>query len=210
MRTTIFIQGVTGRMGKAVCAALEKDPSFSLNTLETADVVIDFSAPTALHDLLARCSQNQKPLVIGTTGHPGDAHEIIAHAAQKIPILFSPNLSLGMAVCIEAARLIKNLLGPCNIEIIEAHHVHKKDQPSGTALALKKVLGPIRIHSIRAGDIPGDHTVLFALDGERIELKHQVHSREAFARGALVAAKFLKNKPPGLYSLKDIYETRQS
>jgi 4-hydroxy-tetrahydrodipicolinate reductase len=117
-----------------------------------------------------------------------------------------------MAITLEAAKLIAGKLkGLCQIEIIEAHHQMKKDKPSGGALKLAKEISDkeIPIHSIRAGDIIGDHTVVFVLAGERIELKHQAQSREVFARGALLAAKFLKTKPPGLYSVKDLFdETR--
>ena len=202
-------------MGRSITALVEADSLLSLqNNLETADVAIDFSAPAALTGLLQQCVRHQKPLVVGTTGHSLQEIEMIQEISKQIPILFSPNFSLGMAVCIEAARQIsQQLKGLCRIEIVEAHHQAKKDQPSGSALTLAKAVSEteIPIHSIRAGDIIGDHTVFFVLAGERIELKHQAHSREAFARGALYAAKFLKNKPPGLYSVKDLfYATRQS
>lgn len=200
-------------MGKTVRSLVEADEALSLqNTLENADVAIDFSSPAALPSLLQRCSQHSKPLVIGTTGQSSEDVQAIHEIAQQIPILFSPNFSLGMAVCLETARqMSEKLKGLCQIEIIEAHHRTKKDQPSGAALALAKIVdqGEIPIHSIRAGDIIGDHTVFFVMAGERIELKHQVQSREVFARGALYAAKFLKTQPAGLYSVKDLfYATR--
>jgi 4-hydroxy-tetrahydrodipicolinate reductase len=133
--------------------------------------------------------------------------KMLQEMSKQIPILFSPNFSLGMAVCLEAAKQIaEQLKGLCQIEIIEAHHQTKKDKPSGAALKLAGAVSDkeIPIHSIRAGDIIGDHTVVFVLAGERIELKHQAQSREVFARGAVLAAKFLKKQPPGLYSVKDL------
>jgi 4-hydroxy-tetrahydrodipicolinate reductase len=145
--------------------------------------------------------------VIGTTGHTSESETDLKAASQHIPILFSPNFSLGVAVTLEAAKLIGHQLqGLCQVEIVEVHPQTKKDRPSGTAIALAKAAGSPEapIHSIRAGDIVGEHTVYFILGGERIELKHHAQSREAFARGALLAAKFLKSKPPGLYNIKDM------
>ncbi len=202
-------------MGKTLTGLTEQDLSLSLqDNLEEADVAIDFSAPEALASLVERCVSFSKPLVVGTTGHPPEANLLLKQAAQKIPVLFSPNYSLGLAVCLEAAHTISSLLGEaCDISIVEAHHHTKKDLPSGTALALAKASGhpEAPIHAIRAGDIIGDHTVHFILKGERIELRHTVQSRDAFARGALLGAKFLKLKSPGLYSIKDIlYEPHQS
>ncbi len=202
-------------MGRTITALVENDNSLSLqNNLEAADVIVDFSSPAALASLLERCTQYTKPIVVGTSGHSPENIEMLQKMSKHIPIIYSPIFSLGVAVCVEAAQLIsKHLKGLCQIEIVEAHHQTKKDKPSGTALTLAKAVdqGEIPIHSIRSGDIVGDHTVIFALAGERIELKHQTQSREVFARGALLAAKFIKNKPPGLYSMKDLlYATCQS
>lgn len=173
-----------------------------------ADVVIDFSSHLATKEILDKMAAFKKPLVIGTTGHPAENYPAIEAASREIPILFSPNFSLGMAACVEAAALLaKRLKGHCSIDIVEAHHVHKKDKPSGSALALEKAMDQkeTSIHSIRAGDVIGDHTVIFTCDGEQIELRHQVHSRKAFAKGALKAASFLIGKRPGLYSIKDLF-----
>ncbi len=213
METTLYVHGVKGRMGRTITALVENDTSLSLqNNLETADVAIDFSSHAALEALLGQCVQHKKPLVVGTTGHSAKNMQTLQEMSKQIPILFSPNFSLGMAVCLEAAsQIAQRLKGLCQIEIIEAHHHTKKDKPSGAALKLAHAVGgqEIAIHSIRAGDIIGDHTVVFVMNGERIELKHQAQSREVFARGALLAAKFLKTKPPGLYSIKDLFdETR--
>jgi len=163
-----------------------------------------------LADLLKSCAEHHKPVVVGTTGHSEENMELLQKMSKQIPILFSPNFSLGMAVTLEAAQQIsRQLNGLCQIEIVEAHHQTKKDKPSGAALKLAKALcdkgdKEIPIHSIRAGDIIGDHTVVFVMNGERIELKHQAQSREVFARGALLAAQFIKTQPPGLYSVKDL------
>jgi 4-hydroxy-tetrahydrodipicolinate reductase len=216
METTLYVHGVAGRMGRTITALVENDKELSLqNNLETADVAIDFSSHAALAELLKKCAQLKKPVVVGTTGHSPENMQLLQEMSKQIPILFSPNFSLGMAVTLEAAKLIaQHLKGLCQIEIIEAHHQTKKDKPSGAALKLAQTIGAVSdkeipIHSIRAGDIIGDHTVVFVLAGERIELKHQAQSREVFARGALLAAKFIKKQPPGLYSVKDLFhETR--
>jgi 4-hydroxy-tetrahydrodipicolinate reductase len=213
METTLYVHGIAGRMGRTITALVESDNSLSLqNNLETADVAIDFSSHAALKDLLQKCAALKKPVVVGTTGHSQENMQILQGISKQIPILFSPNFSFGMAVTLEAAKLMAGkLTGLCQIEIIEAHHHTKKDKPSGAALKLAQAMSDkeIPIHSIRAGDIIGDHTVVFVLAGERIELRHQAQSREVFARGALLAAKFLKTQPPGLYSVKDLFnETR--
>ena len=205
MKTVIYIHGSQGKMGRTVATVAEADGLSLSPELEAAEVAVDFSVPAALHDLLEKCHALKKPLVIGTTGHSSENEELLKAKAIHIPILFSPNFSLGLAVCIEAAQLMASRLKEkAHIEIIEAHHSSKKDQPSGSALALSRATDAKKIHAIRAGDIVGDHTVLFVMKGERIELKHQVQSREAFAKGALAAARFLKNKKPGLYTIKDL------
>lgn len=200
------IIGSRGKMGSRV-AILAQQTDFSIaGGWKEAHVAIDFTSAAATKEILKEAVEHRKPLVIGTTGHSIENLQAMEQAALTIPILFSPNFSLGMLVCLEAVSMMaKKLEGFGAIEIIEAHHAEKKDKPSGTALALEKAVGgKTPIHSIRAGDIVGDHTVVFALNGERIELKHQAHSRDAFAHGALRAAKFLLGKPPGLYSLKDV------
>lgn len=195
----ITVIGARGKMGTRVISLAQADSDFTVEeNFERADVVIDFSSKDNLSSVLGL----QKPLVIGTTGHVNTREMEIA--AKNIPILFSPNFSLGMAAMLEAAALLAKK--GFSIDIIEAHHNQKKDKPSGSALALARAIGKdIPIHSIRSGDIIGDHTVIFVGEGERIELKHQVFSRDAFAKGALKAAKFLAKKPPGLYSLKDLF-----
>jgi len=192
--------------------------------LENADIGIDFSSPSLLVEILDAALHLKKPLVLGTTGYSEKEREKIKEASQEIPILYSPNFSFGIALCLETvAFLAKNLYGDAYIDIVETHHIHKKDAPSGSALALAKAIGngkiinnpshsprskeEIVIHAIRFGETIGEHVVIFEWGEERIEIKHQAHSREAFAKGALKAAKFLIQKQPGLYSVKDLFST---
>lgn len=209
MPIAINVIGARGRMGSRVVSVASTLSEFKIKDFaEDADVVIDFSSHLATKEILGQMAASKKPLVIGTTGHPAENYSAIEAASREIPILFSPNFSLGMAACVEAAALLaKRLKGHCSIDIVEAHHIHKKDKPSGSALALGKAMDQkeASIHSIRAGDVIGDHTVIFTCEGERIELRHQVQSRDAFAKGALKAASFLIGKQPGLYSIRDLF-----
>jgi 4-hydroxy-tetrahydrodipicolinate reductase len=204
----------------------EQPPLFSdlKSALTRCDVAIDFTSHEATREHLEAAICAKKALVIGTTGHSPEEKKGIEEAAKVIPILFSPNFSFGIALCLEAAALLgKTLFGTCAIDIVETHHAHKKDRPSGTALALANAIGnakiilenggaharqkeEIVIHSIRSGDVIGEHSVIFECGHERIELKHTAHSRDAFALGALMGAKFLAKQPPGLYSLKDLFK----
>jgi 4-hydroxy-tetrahydrodipicolinate reductase len=191
--------------------------------LATCDVAIDFTSHEATRGHLEAATSAKKALVIGTTGHSPEAKKAIEEAAKTIPILFSPNFSFGIALCLEAvSRFGKRLFGSCTIDILETHHVFKKDRPSGTAIALANAIGngkpvleshssqprkkeEIAIHSIRSGEVIGEHTIIFECGRERIELKHTAHSRDTFAHGALMGAKFLARQTPGLYSLKDLF-----
>jgi 4-hydroxy-tetrahydrodipicolinate reductase len=189
-------------------------------------VIIDFSIYHAVKDNLEAALKHLKPIVIGSTGHSSEQKRAIEAAAKYIPVLFSPNFSLGMGLCFQAAHTFaSHLKGHCHIDIIEVHHHQKKDIPSGTALALAHALeygqvcqdmsiqsprpkDSIVIHSIRSGETIGEHTIIFNCDNERIELKHQIFSRDAFARGALKSAKFLSKKTPGLYTFQDVFEEK--
>lgn len=207
MPIALTVIGAKGRVGSRVVALAKEDPTFSLaDQLENADVAIDFSAPKALYDFLPRAVKSRKALVLGTTGYAEQEKAMIEEASRQIPVLYSPNFSLGMAACMEAATLLAQKLGG-DIEIVEIHHRGKKDQPSGTALEMKARLGKndIPIHSLRTGDVMGVHSLFLSSEGESIELKHQAHSRDAFAKGALKAALFLQKKPAGLYSIKDLF-----
>ncbi len=193
-------------------------------------VIIDFTAPSATLKTLEKAVSSRTGMVIGTTGMQESELAIIREAAKTIPIVMAPNMSLGVNLLCKVVELVASRLGmDFDIEIIEAHHNQKKDAPSGTALALAQAAatglgvsldeaanygregltgarprGEIGIHAVRAGDIVGDHTVLFAGAGERLELKHVAHSRQTFAQGAVKAALFLHGKAPGFYTMVDV------
>jgi 4-hydroxy-tetrahydrodipicolinate reductase len=181
--------------------------------LKSSDVLIDFTVPaaTVAHAQLAQ--RLGKPLVIGTTGLSNEQQAALKAAAQKIAIVFSPNMSLGVNVLFELAQLAAQRLGKgYDVEVLEAHHKLKKDAPSGTAKRLIEVLAAARgqqpaqvpVHAVRAGDIVGDHTVILAGPAERLELTHRAHSREVFAQGALRAAQFVATQHPGLYDMSHV------
>lgn len=193
-----------------------------------ADVVIDFTAPEATLEHLAAAEKLGKAVVIGTTGLNDAQLAKVGKASEKIPVLLSPNMSVGVNVMFKAAAELAKLVPGYDVEIIEMHHNQKKDAPSGTAMKLAQVIasalkrnlskvgvfgregitGPrkkeeIAVLAVRGGDIVGDHTVIFAGPGERLELTHRMQSRDTLAAGALVAAKWLAGKKPGLYSMSD-------
>ena len=193
-------------------------------------VVIDFSAPQASLAALEAVKRKGAAMVICTTGFSAEQKKIINDAAKVSPLVFTPNMSVGATLMFRVAEMVAKVLGPdYDAEIIEAHHNQKKDAPSGTALGFAEAVarghqvnlsekanygregltgarprGEIGIHAVRGGDIVGDHTVLFAGEGERIELKHMAHSRMTFAQGAVKAAIYLKGRAPGLYTMFDV------
>lgn len=181
-----------------------------LDVIEQGDVVIDFTSPDSLVQHIDIARDYKKAMVIGTTGLSNEQMAHIKEASRDIPILYSSNMSFGMNVIFKILPQISKLLSEFDIEIIEAHHKHKLDAPSGTAKRLFEILtesiqgDEIGIMSIRAGDIVGDHTIIFAGPGERIELTHRATSRDVFAYGALKAAKFISNKEPKLYDIFDL------
>ncbi len=174
------------------------------------DAVVDFTIPEATMENLSYVLRYKKPLVLGTTGFNNDQISRINEASKTIPIVFSPNMAIGVNLLFNLAGEIAKKLGPnYDIEIVEAHHKAKKDSPSGTAKKLAQGIADatgrnITVHAIRAGDIVGDHIVFYAGNQERIEIKHQAHSRDVFAIGALRAAKWVADKPAGLYSMQDV------
>jgi 4-hydroxy-tetrahydrodipicolinate reductase len=198
--------------------------------LRGADVAIEFALPQATTANLAACVAAKRPLVIGTTGHDEAQRAEIAAAAKQIAIVMAPNMSLGVNLLLKLVELTAGKLDAnYDIEIFDAHHRGKKDAPSGTALALGAAAaagrgvqlsdsaeygrhgagevrrrGAIGFSVFRGGDVVGDHTVTFAGGGERIELTHRASDRMAFARGAVQAARWLVDKPPGLYSMQDV------
>lgn len=198
--------------------------------LARADIAIDFTLPAALAGNLEACRAAGTAMVIGTTGLDAGQMELINRASQKIPVLYGRNLSVGVNVFTELARLAARYLGDgWEVEITEAHHRYKVDAPSGTALQLGEAVaaerglkladmavygrhghtgarpaGAIGFHSIRAGNIVGDHTVALVTDTEILELRHHAVDRELFAAGALRAGQWLRGKSPSLYSMRDV------
>jgi 4-hydroxy-tetrahydrodipicolinate reductase len=181
--------------------------------LGRGDVLIEFTLPepTVAHVRLAQ--QLRKSAVIGTTGLSDAEQGVIREAAKAIPIVFSPNMSVGVNLLFELAQLAAQRLGPgYDVEVVEAHHRQKKDSPSGTAKRLAQALAEARrqdpasipVHAVRAGDIIGDHTVILAGPSERLELTHRAQSRDVFALGALRAARFVAGRPPGLYDMSHV------
>ena len=196
---------------------------------EPVDVVIDFSLPEGTLGLVGPCADRGVPLVVGTTGFEPDQRRAVEQAAAKIPVLISANFSKAVNLLFRLAGEAARALGDAaDVEIVERHHHFKKDAPSGTALRLAEVIGAaigsgpdryahgrsgvvgerprgeIGLHALRTGDNPGEHTVVFGLMGECLELSHRALNRDGFALGALDAAKFLAGKPPGLYSMADL------
>jgi len=198
--------------------------------IAAADVVIDFTAPAATITALETCAKARRALVIGTTGFSAQQKDAIAVAATQIPVCLAANYSVGVNVCLKLAELAATLLGPgYDVEIVEAHHRHKVDAPSGTALALGEAVASalgrdlatdavygregqvgardaktIGFATVRGGDVVGDHTVLYLGDGERVEIGHRATNRGNFAGGALRAAQWLAAQAPGQYSMRDV------
>ncbi len=219
----VLLVGAAGRMGRAISAAAEATPGLTISgraergaalepLLDECDVVIDFSLPEATESVCAACARSARPLVLGTTGQSEAQKSAIRETATKIPIVFAANFSVGVNTLFALTRQVAKSLGAdFDVEIVEAHHRTKKDAPSGTAKRLAEILADARpakpnvpTHSLRAGDVVGDHTVIFAGPGERLELTHRAASRETFARGALHAARWVIGKPAGLYSMEDV------
>ncbi len=181
--------------------------------LAGGDVLVEFSQPAATVEHVRVARQLKKPAVIGTTGLSDAERAAIVEAAKDVPIVLSPNMSVGVNLLFELVELAAKRLGlRYDVEVLEAHHRAKKDSPSGTAKRLAEVLaagrrqpvGQIPVHAIRAGDIVGDHTVILAGPSERLELTHRAQSRDVFAEGALKAAAFVRAQKPGLYDMSHV------
>lgn len=212
------------------------DPSILVTTdiksfLNGCDIVIDFSLPEACEILLEACLKTPKPLVIGTTGLSAHQLNLLKQASESMPVLYATNMSLGVALLNKLVYQASAALGGFDIEIVEVHHKHKKDAPSGTALTLaesaayargldldtvrisgrdgnigERSRDEIAVMALRGGDIVGRHTVGFYNDGEFIELNHTATSRNTFSKGAIRAASWLVDKKAGLYSISDCLE----
>lgn len=219
----VLLIGAAGRMGKTISDLADGDPKIEIIArcdlgdsiepeMQNCDVAIDFSQADAITEICRVGLKHHKPLVIGTTGQSKEQRRIIEETAQSLPIVFASNFSIGVNVLFWLTRkAAEQLGGDFDVEIIETHHKMKKDAPSGTAKTLadvlkttKKTRTEIPIQSIREGDVVGEHAVIFRGPSERLELTHRATSREIFARGALHAAKWIINQPPGLYSMQDV------
>ncbi len=248
----VGIVGSTGRVGSLLIDNLKNDESAKLGAvhvfdelqkdvggdvfvtnsmaelLNHCDVVIDFSAPVATEALIEAALENPKPLVIATTGFTTHQQNLLTQASEKMPVLYSSNMSVGIALLKQLVEKVSATLSDFDIEIIEYHHKHKVDAPSGTALTLgefaaagrgldlesvrvsgrdgqigARTKDEIAIMALRGGDIVGRHTVGFYNDGEFLELNHTATSRDTFSKGAIRAAKWLVNQKEGLYSIND-------
>jgi 4-hydroxy-tetrahydrodipicolinate reductase len=215
--------------GLSVSGEVDADDDFQ-SALTSCDAVIDFTHASVTASVATACAAAGKILVIGTTGHTEDQRQAIHAASQKTPIVFAPNYSVGVNTLFWLTRKATEILGPdFDLEVVEMHHRLKKDSPSGTARRLAEILAEVRelsydhdvmhgregmigerkpteigMHAIRGGDVVGDHTVIFANTGERVELTHKASSRETFANGALRAAKWAAAQPAGLYDMQDV------
>ena len=252
----VVVAGAGGKMGHALIEGVLADPALRLaaaldargsaavgrtvggitvtsdarKAVAAGDVLIDFTRPEGTEEHLACCSALGKAIVIGTTGIPDSLRKTIFQAGRRIPIAMSPNFAVGVNAVFKLAQVAAGILGEdFDVEILEAHHRHKVDAPSGTALRLGEIIAAalkrdlekvakhgregdtgarparqIGFHAIRGGDIVGEHTVIFAGTGERVEVTVRSQSRMTYAQGALRAAKFLRGKAPGLYNMNDV------
>lgn len=238
-RIGLVICGAQGRMGTRIAALAREDARFELIAgldraddlpvaLSKSDAVIDFTAPEATLSIAQAAAKAKKALVIGTTGVTSSTQAKLRRLARRIPLVFSPNMSVGMNVLFQLVADAAKALAQYDIEVVEAHHNLKKDAPSGSGMKLAQIAAEassrreqdfvygrkgmvgarvkkeIGISAVRAGDIVGDHTVLIAGPGERLELTHRAHSRDAFAAGSLTAAAWAVRQKPGFYSMKDV------
>ena len=239
----IAVAGASGRMGQSIIQSIEQSDKTTLgvtldkgddlnSVIDQFDVLVDFTRPEATFDYLAVCIAKGKSMVIGTTGFDDAGLQMIKDASIKIPIVFAPNMSVGVNLSLKLLEMAAKVIGEeSDIEIVEAHHRHKVDAPSGTALKMGEVVAnalgrdlskcavygregiekprnrqTIGFSTIRGGDVVGEHTVSFFMEGERVEVTHKASSRITFANGAIRASAWLQGKPAGLYSMQDILD----
>ncbi len=213
----IALIGASGRFGQAIAQLALQNPAFRIaasigretdRSSLSCDLLIDASSANALAGNLQTALSLQKPIVVGTTGISD--FSLLEKASREIPVFYAPNFSLGMAIMNKLARQAAAYFHPdAHIDLIETHHTRKKDAPSGAALLLSQTVEnassiPVKIHSLRSGNVVGEHTLFFNTAEERLSITHEAHSREAFARGALAAALFLIRQPPGLYGMDNL------
>lgn len=220
----LAIAGSNGRVGKSIIALAAKEKDIKITAkfdigndaepeIKKCDVLVEFTTPQATMEHLAIAEKLKKGMVIGTTGLAQNENDAIKKASKNIPIVMSPNMSVGVnllfKLCQDAARTLPKKY---KISIKEVHHVHKKDSPSGTAKRLADVVaaerkisaGEIPIEAVREGEVVGEHKIVFDSEVETLELFHSAKTRDMFAEGAIKAAKFLADKKSGLYSMRDV------
>jgi 4-hydroxy-tetrahydrodipicolinate reductase len=226
-RALLAVAGQDPEIEVAGAVDLGEDPA---PAIARAEVAVEFSVHSFTAAVAQLCADQGKALVIGTTGHNQDERSRILALQSKIPIVWSANYSTGVNTLFWLTRRAAEILGPgYDLEVVEMHHRYKKDAPSGTANTLAQILAEVRkvqlssaarhgrhgltgertseeigIHALRGGDVVGDHTVIYAAPGERLELRHLASSRETLASGALRAAAWVVHRPPGLYSMQDV------
>lgn len=222
----IVVSGALGRMGKRIIALAEKDPGLEVAGKLEKDpqasqgivaglsevkgdygCIIEFTTPKASLERVRDALRLKKAIVIGTTGFSREDTALIKKASNDIPIVLSPNMSVGVNTLFSLIKKAHPALGNnYKVRIKEAHHIHKKDKPSGTAKAMGNILGnsDIPIESIREGEIIGDHEIIFESDVDTLKISHSAKTRDIFALGALVAAKFIVTKKNGLFSMQDV------
>jgi 4-hydroxy-tetrahydrodipicolinate reductase len=241
--TRVAVVGASGRMGQTIIEAINQNDRVNLGAtldkgddlnaaLDQFDVLIDFTRPEATLEYLNTCVTAGKSMVIGTTGFDNKGLEVINNAAQQIPVVFAPNMSVGVNLSLKLLDMAARVIGEdADIEIVEVHHRHKVDAPSGTALKMGEVVAnalgrnlstcavygregieeprdrnTIGFSTIRGGDVVGEHTVSFFMEGERVEVTHKASSRMTFANGAVRAASWLEGQSAGLYSMQDVLD----
>ncbi|MEO0074572.1 MAG: 4-hydroxy-tetrahydrodipicolinate reductase [candidate division WOR-3 bacterium] len=231
----VVIVGIGGKMGQTLVAALSKEVDMRIvggvecathpmlgsmigegrvysdlnDVIDRCDVVVEFASPEVTLKNIAIAALKNKPFICGTTAH-NNLNEIYKFQFQ-IPLLMAANFSIGINAIYELLPNLLKLLSDFDIEIIEEHHRHKKDMPSGTAKRIAEIIQeakgtkePLKIHSIRAGEIVGEHRLIFVSSGERVEIMHQAINRNAFANGVIKAIHFIVNQKPGLYTMADV------
>lgn len=219
----LCVSGSKGKMGSRIAALAKEDKHFEISGefdmgddaeefIKNCDCLIEFTSPEATMEHLKLCEKHKKAMVIGTTALSQAAQDEIKKASSSIPIAFSPNMSVGVNLVFGmVADAAKALGAEYSVEIIEAHHVDKKDSPSGTAKELARIIKEasgtsyhIPIESIREDEIVGEHTIIFDSPYDTIEITHSAKTRDIFVKGALVAAKFLEGKEKGLFTMKNV------
>lgn len=235
MTSSLIICGALGRMGRAITTLalprddlriaagvvregsygedrfpLYEDLEFALNS-DDSSIIVDFSTADSAFENIRLAQKYRRGFLLGTTGYGEDVVRLLQDAAKEIPIVVAPNTSLMATLMMALSRIANHKLASADVGIIDLHHHHKKDAPSGTAKALAYAIGDrAQISSLRMGSIVGEHTVYFVNDFDRLEITHRVSDRRVFAEGALLAAQFLFQRAPGLYDMNDVLDLKMT